>query len=121
MDPNDVSDMFLDLQEEEQHGSLPHSDSFSSVTSIYSADGGQGDYSITGQVNFRVWYKNKILFVNIVRAAGLAATKSRGIANPYVKIYLLPDKHRHSKRRTGIARKTVNPEFNETLKVLLVL
>lgn len=35
----------------------------------------------------------------------------------YVKCYLLPDKSRQSKRKTSIKRNTVNPVYEETLKV----
>lgn len=35
----------------------------------------------------------------------------------YVKCYLLPDKSRQSKKKTTIKKKTINPVYNETLKV----
>lgn len=35
----------------------------------------------------------------------------------YVKTYLLPDKSRQSKRKTSIKANTINPVFNETLRV----
>lgn len=35
----------------------------------------------------------------------------------YVKCYLLPDKTRQSKRKTSVKRNTVDPIYNETLKV----
>lgn len=35
----------------------------------------------------------------------------------YVKTYLLPDKSRQGKRKTTIKRNTVNPLYNELLKV----
>lgn len=35
----------------------------------------------------------------------------------YVKCYLLPDKSRQSKKKTTIKKKTINPIYNETLKV----
>ena len=37
----------------------------------------------------------------------------------YVKCYLLPDKSRQSKRKTSTKRNTVNPIYNETLKVMI--
>uniref|UniRef100_A0A8D2LL03 Synaptotagmin like 5 n=1 Tax=Varanus komodoensis TaxID=61221 RepID=A0A8D2LL03_VARKO len=39
------------------------------------------------------------------------------LINSYVKVYLLPDKSRQSKRKTKIKSNSTNPEFNETLKV----
>lgn len=35
----------------------------------------------------------------------------------YVKVYLLPDKSKSGKRKTKVKKHTLNPEFNETLKV----
>ena len=91
-------------------------DSFSSITSIYSADGGKGHYGITGKIQVGVWFKNNILFTRVVKASGLAAAKGE-VSDPYVKTYLLPDRSKLTKRKTGIQRKTINPQFNETLRV----
>ena len=95
-------------------------DSFSSVTSVYSADGGKGDYAVSGKVMVGIWHKHDTLYVRIVKASGLAAAKTGGISDPYVKTYLLPDKSKYSKRKTGIQRKTTNPEYNEIVKVILL-
>lgn len=35
----------------------------------------------------------------------------------YVKVYLLPDNTSHSKRKTSVKRKTLNPIYDETMKV----
>ena len=87
-----------------------------SITSIYSADGGKGHYGITGKIQVGVWFKNNILFTRVVKASGLAAAKGE-VSDPYVKTYLLPDRSKLTKRKTGIQRKTINPQFNETLRV----
>lgn len=87
------------------------------MTSIYSAEGGKGDYDISGKVKLGVWYKDGMLFIRVTAARGLAAAKSGGVSDPYVKTYLLPDRSKNSKRKTGIQRKTVNPDYNEILKV----
>ena len=34
-----------------------------------------------------------------------------------MKTYLLPDKSKESKKKTNFKRKTVNPEWNEKIKV----
>lgn len=39
------------------------------------------------------------------------------VVSSYVKCYLLPDKSRQSKRKTSTKRNTINPVYNETLKV----
>lgn len=35
----------------------------------------------------------------------------------YIKTYLLPDKSNHSKRKTTVRKRSLDPIFNETLKV----
>lgn len=39
------------------------------------------------------------------------------VVSSYIKCYLLPDKSRQSKRKTSTKRNTINPVYNETLKV----
>ena len=93
--------------------------SFGSMTSIYSAAGGKGDYDITGEVSFGISYKDGHLLVHIDRARGLAAADSNGLSDPYIKTYLLPDKSKHSKKKTDVKRRTLNPVYDCTLKVSL--
>ncbi|XP_064354712.1 extended synaptotagmin-1 isoform X2 [Dromaius novaehollandiae] len=38
---------------------------------------------------------------------------SKDLPDPYVSLVLLPDRSRASKRKTGVQRKTLNPDFNE--------
>ena len=97
---------------------LVKSSSTDSISSMYSAAAGKGDYDITGKVELGVWYSNGQLFVHVMKAKGL---KQGRLSNPYVKIYLLPDHGKQSKRRTGIQQKTSNPIFDEVLKVMASL
>ncbi|XP_052248245.1 double C2-like domain-containing protein beta isoform X3 [Dreissena polymorpha] len=53
------------------------------------------------------------LTVGIIRCAGLAAMDSNGYSDPFVKIYLKPDRDKKSKFKTIVKKKTLNPEFNE--------
>jgi len=48
-----------------------------------------------------------------MQAADLAAMDMGGTSDPYVKVYLLPDKKK--KFETKVHRKTLNPVFNETM------
>ena len=41
------------------------------------------------------------------------------MCNRYVKVYLLPDKSKSGKRKTKVKKHTLNPVFDETLKVRL--
>ena len=90
------------------------SESFGSTLSLY---GVKGDYAITGEVLFGVHYHEGRLLVNVERAKGLAATDKGGFSNPYIKTYLLPDKSQHSKRKTDTKKKTLDPVYDQILKV----
>ena len=39
---------------------------------------------------------------------------SKGLADPYIKMYLLPDRDSKSKRKTTIIKDNLNPVFDET-------
>ena len=85
-----------------------------------SGEGGKGDYEITGEVLFALFYKDGQLQIHISKARGLAAADSNGSSDPYVKTYLLPDRSKGSKRKTKVRKKTLNPIYDETLKVCIV-
>lgn len=89
------------------------------ISSLYSEPTYDSNIEVSGSVRFAVWYRNdeKILYVKIANAADLAEPAKGKTLNPYIKVYLLPDKSKHTKRMTGIERKTNEPEFNEVVKV----
>lgn len=59
--------------------------------------------------------------MGIIQAAELPAMDMGGTSDPYVKVYLLPDKKK--KYETKVHRKTLNPVFNEqfTFKVTFLI
>lgn len=52
------------------------------------------------------------LIVGILQAQDLAAMDMGGTSDPYVKVFLLPDKKK--KYETKVQRKNLCPVFNET-------
>lgn len=52
------------------------------------------------------------LKVEVIQAQELPAMDMSGTSDPYVKVYVLPDKKK--KFETKVYRKTLNPIFNET-------
>lgn len=50
--------------------------------------------------------------MGILQAEGLAALDLGGSSDPYVSVYLLPDKRR--RHETKVHRQTLNPHFGET-------
>lgn len=72
---------------------------------------------IMGELLVGVFYKNDELHIHINQARGLVSADINGYSDPYVKTYLLPDKHKQTKQKTSIKKKTLDPVYNETLKV----
>ena len=97
---------------------MKRADSVSSVGSLTSLSRRtRGDYDITGDILLGIEYKRKQLLIHVKKAKGLASPDTKGSINSYVKIYLLPDRSKHSKRKTDVKKKTFNPVYSETLKV----
>lgn len=71
--------------------------------------------AIGGQVKLLVRHEREALRVMVMHAKELSPRNTTSLADPYVKLYLLPDPIKATKLKTKIARKTLNPTFNETL------
>ncbi|XP_037398724.1 uncharacterized protein syt7a isoform X1 [Pygocentrus nattereri] len=67
-----------------------------------------------GRIQFSVGYsfQDSTLTVKIIKGQDLPAKDFSGTSDPFVKIYLLPDK-KH-KLETKVKRKNLNPHWNET-------
>ncbi|XP_037281495.2 uncharacterized protein LOC119174612 isoform X2 [Rhipicephalus microplus] len=92
-----------------------------SMTSVYSAAGGgrYGTVAVTGEVLFSILYnyKSGLLEVHVRECRNLAPVDTkRNRSDPYVKVYLLPDKTKSGKRKTKVKKHTLNPVFEEVLK-----
>ncbi|XP_038562378.1 synaptotagmin-7 isoform X2 [Micropterus salmoides] len=110
-------------------GQPPDADGHSSVTDLANSltgdmvmlspgsedDDGEGPISEKlGRIQFSIGYsfQNTTLTVKVLRGQELPAKDFSGTSDPFVKIYLLPDK-KH-KLETKIKRKNLNPHWNET-------
>ncbi|NWW43995.1 SYTL3 protein, partial [Pedionomus torquatus] len=96
-----------------KHGSLY------SLNSTCTESGNFGKANVTGEIEFAIRYifKACILEICIKGCKNLAyGEEKKKKCNPYVKVYLLPDKSPRSKRKTAVKKSTVDPEFNESLK-----
>lgn len=82
--------------------------------SVDSEDAKKDDTKTCGKINFTLKYdyENETLIVTILKAFDLPVKDFCGSSDPYVKIYLLPDRKR--KFQTRVHRKTLNPTFDES-------
>ncbi|OTF74621.1 synaptotagmin 1-like protein, partial [Euroglyphus maynei] len=76
-------------------------------------DEGKEDVKL-GRLQFKIDYdfNQSNLAVTVLQAEELPGLDMSGTSDPYVKVYLLPDKKK--KFETKVHRKTLNPVFNET-------
>ncbi|KAI4821010.1 hypothetical protein KUCAC02_028963 [Chaenocephalus aceratus] len=70
-----------------------------------------------GSLEFSLHYEQESnsLHCSILKAKGLKPMDSNGLADPYVKLHLLPGASKSNKLRTKTLRNTRNPAWNETL------
>ncbi|KRT84734.1 C2 domain containing protein [Oryctes borbonicus] len=96
-----------------------------SMASVYSgAFDGKCTVAVKGQVEFGLQYNYKTCALEILvkQCRDLAAVDvKRNRSDPYVKVYLLPDKSKSGKRKTKVKKHTLNPVFDECLKFHIAL
>ncbi|XP_015813831.3 phosphatidylinositol 4-phosphate 3-kinase C2 domain-containing subunit beta isoform X1 [Nothobranchius furzeri] len=68
-----------------------------------------------GEIKLSISYKNDKLFIMVMHIRGLQPLQDGTDPDPYVKLYLLPDPMKMSKKKTKAARRTCNPTYNEML------
>ncbi|XP_070784862.1 synaptotagmin-10 isoform X2 [Enoplosus armatus] len=82
--------------------------------SVDSEDEAKEPVETCGKLSFSLCYdyEEQALVVRILKALDLPAKDFTGTSDPYVKIYLLPE--RKKKFQTRVHRKNLNPTFDET-------
>ncbi|XP_069371973.1 synaptotagmin-like protein 1 isoform X2 [Paralichthys olivaceus] len=106
--------------------SLKTSSSTSSLQSGYTLSGSMmslfssGDFGmveVRGRIQFSLVYETQKeeLQVKVFRCEDIASGR-KNRSDPYVKTYLLPDKSSHSKKKTSVKKKTLNPVYDQTLR-----
>ncbi|CAG2162873.1 unnamed protein product [Oppiella nova] len=97
-----------------------------SLSSVYSAAGGgrYGSVAVTGEILFSISYNYKAgaMEVYIRECRNLAPVDTKRMrSDPYVKVYLLPDRTKSGKRKTKVKKHTLNPVFEEVLKFYMTI
>ncbi|XP_071818620.1 synaptotagmin-like protein 5 isoform X2 [Apostichopus japonicus] len=90
-----------------------------SLASLYSNADESYRLQVTGDVNFGTSYnyKTNTFEVKVLSCRDLVPVDAkRNRSNPYVKLYLLPDRSKQSKRKTSVRKSTINPVYSATLK-----
>ncbi|XP_017551345.1 synaptotagmin-10 isoform X1 [Pygocentrus nattereri] len=84
--------------------------------SVDSEEGNKEPVETCGKLSFALSYdyEEQALVVRILKALDLPAKDFTGTSDPYVKIYLLPE--RKKKFQTRVHRKTLNPTFDEVFR-----
>ncbi|XP_068102422.1 extended synaptotagmin-3 isoform X2 [Hyperolius riggenbachi] len=75
-----------------------------------------------GEINISVRYASlrRSLIVSVNGCRNLIQCSSHG-ADPYVRMYLLPDRKWSSRKKTSVKKKTLNPIYNERFEFLVSL
>uniref|UniRef100_A0AAY4ERV1 Extended synaptotagmin-like protein 1b n=1 Tax=Denticeps clupeoides TaxID=299321 RepID=A0AAY4ERV1_9TELE len=75
-----------------------------------------------GQINLTISYATieKKLNVTVHSCRGLVTSSKDGL-DTYVSLILLPDKSKATKKKTGVKKKDLNPEYNERFEIDLSL
>ncbi|XP_052751533.1 phosphatidylinositol 4-phosphate 3-kinase C2 domain-containing subunit alpha [Galleria mellonella] len=73
----------------------------------------------SGSLKLSVQYAGGVLSVLILHAQSLALTPQGLPPNPYVKVYLVPDPTKETKRKTRVLKRNSHPSFMEMLEYRL--
>ncbi|KAM4626112.1 extended synaptotagmin-3 [Discoglossus pictus] len=95
----------------------------SMASSVFDLTDGHGEFGeVSGEISLSVRYASlrRCLMVAINCCRNLTQCSSNG-ADPYVRVYLLPDRRWSSRKKTTVKRKTLNPVYNERFEFLVPL
>ncbi|XP_046978612.1 phosphatidylinositol 4-phosphate 3-kinase C2 domain-containing subunit alpha isoform X1 [Vanessa cardui] len=81
----------------------------------------EAENSGSGSLKLSVQYAGGVLSVLILHAQSLAASSQGLPPNPYVKVYLVPDPTKETKRKTRVLKRNSHPSFMEMLEYRLPL
>ncbi|XP_065164196.1 extended synaptotagmin-2 isoform X3 [Atheta coriaria] len=85
--------------------------------SATSSAGGHGLGRI--QMTLRYSVQRQRLIVVVHKVANIPLKDPSSIPDPYVKLYLLPERSKESKRKTNVIKDNCNPIFDETFEYLI--
>lgn len=70
-------------------------------------------WQMRGQLKLSVHYQRGVLMVMVYHARDLPLVSGGQEPSTYVKVYLLPDHNKATKRKTKVVRRTCHPSFME--------
>ncbi len=83
---------------------------------LFKLEQGMPKNRVGGEIKLSYQYRNGSFDILVMHARSLVSRTVQGLADPYVKSYLLPDPKKLTKRKTRVAKRNLNPTFNQTLK-----
>lgn len=76
---------------------------------------------IKGQLKLSIHFQRGVFRVMVHHARGLPLINNSQEPSTYVKVYLVPDPSKTTKRKTKVVRKNCHPSFMETVSQILLL
>ncbi|XP_063958608.1 regulating synaptic membrane exocytosis protein 2-like isoform X9 [Lytechinus pictus] len=69
-----------------------------------------------GEIQIKLWYdsNNYLINMTVLTMHGAQPRDTGDLRNPYVKVFLLPDRSEETKRRTKTIQNTLSPKWNQT-------
>ncbi|KAL2714277.1 extended synaptotagmin-1-like isoform X1 [Vespula squamosa] len=121
-----IEEMVSQIEEEDIISNTAPSLSYSSSTGLIhrtpSTTSSAGESKLGRiQLTLRYSIQRQKLIIDIHRIANLPLPQNdpTNIPDPYVKLYLLPDKHKETKRKTAVIKDNCNPIFDEKFEYVV--